>query len=72
MAIVVGYVIVSRRSCLIAIAVVWGVVLATGMPVRGGASRHSRARMWRVLLNVATTLYGAGIALRFSPRRPGR
>ena len=65
MAIIVGYLIVAARSCLIAIAVVWGVVLATGMPVRGGPLDIAGLVALAVLLNLATTLYGAGIALRF-------
>ena len=65
MYIIVGYLIVSVGRALIAIAVVWGVVLATGMPVRGGPLDIAALVLLAVLLNLATTLYGAGIALRF-------
>ena len=36
MAIVAGYLIVDVGRCLLGMALVWGVVLATGMEVRGG------------------------------------
>jgi ABC-2 type transport system permease protein len=65
MAIIVGYLIVSVGRCLVAMAVVWAVVLATGMPVRGGPIDIAALVVLALLLNVATTLYGAGIALRF-------
>ena len=71
MSIVAGYMVVAIVRCLIAIAVVWGVVLATGMPVRGGALDIVAIIALAVLLNLATTLYGAGIALRFQSMAAG-
>jgi ABC-2 type transport system permease protein len=65
MAIIVGYCIVSLGRCLVSIAIVWGVVLATGMPVRGGPLDVAALVALALLLCLATTLYGAGIALRF-------
>jgi ABC-2 type transport system permease protein len=65
MAIVFGYVVVSLGRGVIGIVIVWGVVLATGMPVRGDPLDIAALCALALLLNVAATLYGAGIALRF-------
>jgi len=65
LAIVGGYLIVALGRGLLAIAVVWAVALATGMPVRGGAPDIAGLVGLALLLNAAATLYGAGIALRF-------
>ena len=65
MAIVAGYVIIGLVRAALAIAVVWGVALATRMPVRGDALDIAGLVGLALLLNVATTLYGTGIALRF-------
>jgi ABC-2 type transport system permease protein len=71
MAIVLGYLIVALGRAVLAIAVVWAVALATGMPVRGGALEIAGLVTLALLLNVATTLYGAGIALRFQSTASG-
>jgi ABC-2 type transport system permease protein len=65
MAIIAGYLLVGLGRCAMALVVVWAVVLATGMPVRGGALDIAAVVALAVLLYLATTLYGAGIALRF-------
>ncbi|MDQ4049721.1 MAG: ABC transporter permease [Actinomycetota bacterium] len=65
MAIVYGYLIVGIARGLVAMAVVWGVVLATGMPVRGDAPDIAALVLLALLLNIAATLFGAGVALRF-------
>ena len=64
MAIIAGYLIISLARCLLAIAVVWAVALAVGMEVRGDALDIAALALMAVLLNLAMTLYGAGIALR--------
>lgn len=65
MAIVVGYLIVALARGLLGIGVVFAVAVVTGMPVQGGAADIALLVVLALLLNVATTLYGAGIALRF-------
>jgi ABC-2 type transport system permease protein len=64
MAIVFGFLIVNIGRCLLGMALVWGVVLATGMPVRGGPLDIAAIVGLGLLLNLATFFYGAGIALR--------
>jgi len=64
-AIIAGYVIVSLVRALLAIAVIWAIALAVGMPVRGGALEIVGLIVLALLLNLSTTLWGAGIALRF-------
>jgi ABC-2 type transport system permease protein len=71
MAIVAGYLIVAVFRAVLSIAVLWAVALATGMPVRGGALEIAGLVALALLLNVATTLYGAGIALRFQSTAAG-
>lgn len=71
MAIVAGYLIVALGRAVFAIAVVWAIALATGMPVRGGALEIAGLVALALLLNLATTLYGAGIALRFQSTASG-
>jgi ABC-2 type transport system permease protein len=71
MAIVVGYGISALGRGVIAVAVVWAVALITGMPVRGDAAQIAAIVALALLLNVATTLYGAGIALRFRSTAAG-
>jgi ABC-2 type transport system permease protein len=65
LAIVAGYLIVALGRAMLAIAVVWAVALATGMPVRGSAPEVVGLVVLALLLSAAATLYGAGIALRF-------
>jgi ABC-2 type transport system permease protein len=71
MSIIAGYMIVAVARCAIAIIVVWGVVLATGMPVKGGPLDIVGLVALAVLLSLATTLYGAGVALRFQSMAAG-
>ena len=65
MAIVNGYLIFALLRGVFAVAVVWAIALATGLDVRGGAVEIAGLVALALLLNIATTLYGAGIALRF-------
>ena len=64
MAIVGGYLVFALARFVLAMIVVWGVALATGMPVRGDALDVAGVVALALLLSVATTLYGAGVALR--------
>jgi ABC-2 type transport system permease protein len=64
MAIVGGYLIVAFGRGVLAIAVVWATALATGMHVRGGPLEIAGLVLLAVLLNLAATLWGAGVALR--------
>jgi len=65
LAIVGGYVTVSIWRCLVSVAVVFAVALATGLSVRGSALEIVGLLALVVLVNVVTMLYGTGIALRF-------
>jgi ABC-2 type transport system permease protein len=71
MSIVAGYMVVAVARCAIALVVVFGVVLATGMPVKGGPLDIAGLVALALLLNLATTLYGTGIALRFQSMTAG-
>jgi ABC-2 type transport system permease protein len=71
MAIVGGYLIVALGRAVVAIAAVWAVGLAFGMPVRGGAAEILGLVALALLLNLATTLWGAGIALRLRSSAAG-
>jgi ABC-2 type transport system permease protein len=71
MAIVAGYLVYAFGRAIIALAVVWGVALATGMPVRAHAIDIAGLTGLALLLNVAVTLYGTGIALRFQSTSAG-
>lgn len=71
MAIVVGYVIVGLGRGVVSVAVIWAVALLTGMPVRGDALDLAGLTALVLLMNIATTLYGAGIALRFQTTASG-
>ena len=64
LAIVGGYLIFAVGRFLFGIAVIWGIALLAGLSVRGGALDIAGLIALALLLNVATTLYGAGIALR--------
>jgi ABC-2 type transport system permease protein len=65
MAIVAGYLVVAVGRCLVALGVVWVVGVIIDMPVRGGVLDIVALIGLALLLNMATALYGAGIALRF-------
>jgi ABC-2 type transport system permease protein len=71
MAIITGYLIVALGRGLVAVVAVWAVALAIGMPVRGGVPEIAGLVVLALLLNLATTLYGAGIALRFQSTASG-
>jgi ABC-2 type transport system permease protein len=71
LAIVGGYVMVSFWRGLLNVVVVFAIALATGMPVKGDALDIAALIVLALLLNVATTLYGAGIALRFQSTASG-
>jgi ABC-2 type transport system permease protein len=71
MAIVAGYVISALGRGVVVVAVVWGVALIAGMPVRGSAVEIVGLLALALLLNVATTLYGAGIVLRLRSTAAG-
>jgi len=71
LAIVGGYVIVAFWRGLLNIAVVFAVALATGMSVRGNALDILALLALALLLNMVTTLYGAGVALRFQSTASG-
>jgi ABC-2 type transport system permease protein len=71
MAIIFGFLIVNVGRALLGMALVWGVVLATGMEVRGDVLDIVAINGIALLLNLATFLYGAGLALRFQSAGAG-
>lgn len=71
LAIVGGYVTVALWRGLLNVAVVFAIALLTGMPVRGNALDIAGLIALALLLNLVTTLYGAGIALRFQSTASG-
>jgi ABC-2 type transport system permease protein len=64
MAIVAGYVISALGRGVFVVAIIWGVALIAGMPVRGNAAQIVGLVALALLLNVATMLFGAGVVLR--------
>ena len=64
LAIVFGYLLSTLVRFVFTMVVVWGVGLATGLDVRGGALDIAGLMGILLLLNLATTFYGFGIALR--------
>lgn len=64
MAIVAGYLVSSLLRCVVYLAAVWGIGLATGLQVKGGPLDIAGLVGLALLLNLATTLFGAGVALR--------
>jgi hypothetical protein len=62
--IIVGYVVVGLARAALWIAVAWVIVLIVRMPVRGDALQITGLIVLALLLNVATTLWGAGVAFR--------
>jgi ABC-2 type transport system permease protein len=70
-AILGGYVGVGLARGLLNIAIVFGVALAAGMSVHGDAAEVAGLVVLALLLNLAVTLYGAGIALRFQSTASG-
>ena len=71
MALIGGYLISSVGRFAVGTAIVWGVALATGMPVRGQALDVAGLVGLALLLNVATALFGAGVALRLQSLAAG-
>ena len=71
MAIVAGYVIFAVARFVLGAVVVWGVALLAGMPVEGGALDVAAFVAIGLLLSLAVTLYGAGIALRMQSLTAG-
>jgi ABC-2 type transport system permease protein len=63
-AILVGYLAVGLARAVLWIGVVWAIALAVGMPVRGRALEIAGLVALALLLNLAATLWGAGVALR--------
>ena len=63
-AIIVGYLAVGLARAGLWIGVVWAIALAVGMPVRGDTLEITGLIALALLLNLATTLWGAGVALR--------
>ena len=64
MAIVGGYLIFAVGRFFVSMAVIWGVALLAGLPVEGGALDVAGFILLALLLTIAATLYGAGVALR--------
>jgi ABC-2 type transport system permease protein len=64
LAIIVGYLIAGLARLVVALVVVFGIALAAGMPVKGGPVQVAEFVALATLLSFATTLYGAGVALR--------
>ena len=62
--IIAGYLAVGLVRAAFWIAVVWAIALGVGMPVRGDALEIAGLVVLALLLNLATTLWGAGVALR--------
>jgi ABC-2 type transport system permease protein len=71
MAIIYGFLIVNVGRCLLGMALVWGVVLIWGMEVRGDVLDIAAILAIALLLNIATFLYGAGLALRIQSAGAG-
>jgi ABC-2 type transport system permease protein len=71
MAIVGGYVMSALGRGVVVVAVLWTVALIAGMPVRGNAIEIAGVVALALLLNVATTLYGAGVVLRLRSTAAG-
>lgn len=71
MAIILGYVMICLARAVVTAAILWGVALAAGMPVRGTAIQIVGLVALALLLSVATTLYGAGVALRLQTAAAG-
>jgi len=59
-----GYLLFTLGRGLLSIAIVWGIALLTGMPVRGDALEIVGLIVLALMLGIATTLWAAGIALR--------
>lgn len=71
MAIVAGYLIVGVGRAIVTVVVVSVIVFATGTELKGGVVDMLALLGLAILLNVATTLYGTGLALRLQTRQAG-
>lgn len=71
MAIVGGYVIFAIGRFALGAVVVWGVALLAGLSVRGDALDVAGFVAIALLLSLAVTLYGAGVALRMQSLTAG-
>jgi ABC-2 type transport system permease protein len=69
--IVIGYLIVSVCRAALGIVVVFAVAVITGMPIRGDALDLLCLVGLAFLLNIATSLYGTGVALRLQNTAAG-
>jgi ABC-2 type transport system permease protein len=63
-AILGGYLVSAIARALVSFAVLAAIAAVTGMPVRGSALQVVAFGVLALLVCVATTLYGAGVALR--------
>lgn len=70
-AIIVGYLTLGLARAAFWLVVAWSIALAIRMPVRGDALDIAGLIVLALLLNLATTLWGAGIALRFKTVESG-
>jgi ABC-2 type transport system permease protein len=59
-----GYLLTSFVRGLLAVFVVGGIAAATGMPIRGHVGHIALLVALAMMLNLAATLWGAGVALR--------
>jgi ABC-2 type transport system permease protein len=71
MAIVGGYVIFAIGRFVLGAVVVWGVALLAGLSVHGDALDVAAFVAIGLLLSLAVTLYGAGVALRMQSLTAG-
>lgn len=71
MAIVAGYALMACARAAIALAILWAVALATGMPVRGDVLDLVALNALALLLTLVGVFCGAGVALRFQSSASG-
>jgi ABC-2 type transport system permease protein len=71
MAIVFGYLIVSFARAVLGIAVAFGVGAILGLKIKGDPAQVAAIIGFALVLNLAVTLYGAGVALRFQSAASG-
>jgi ABC-2 type transport system permease protein len=71
LAIVGGYLMSTLARLVFTLVVVWGVGLAAGLSVRGDPIEIAGLMALLLLLNLATTLYGFGVALRLQSLAAG-
>ena len=71
MSIIGGYLVVALGRGVLAVAVVFGVAVAAGMEVKGSVLDIAALVALALMLNVATTLFGAGVSLRLQSAAAG-